>query len=103
MNMKLTVLLAGIVLGLGSFGVYAAEENHLKEAIKHAEAATKGADGKAIAKHAEQSKIHAKVVDEHLDAGVKSLEDAIDHGNQGHADMAKKAAEEAVEHFKAAQ
>jgi hypothetical protein len=69
MNIKLTVLLVGIALGLGSYRIYA-EEHHMKEAINHAEAATKGSDGKAIAKHAEQAKIHAKVVNIHLDTGI---------------------------------
>ncbi|MGJ0491588.1 small metal-binding protein SmbP [Methylobacter sp.] len=102
MNMKLSTLLAGIVLSLGSAGVYA-EENHIKEALKHAEAAAKLSDGKGVAQHAEQAKKHAKTADEHLDAGIKSLESAIEHGNLGHGDMAQKAAEEAVTHIKAAQ
>ncbi|MGJ0430494.1 small metal-binding protein SmbP [Methylobacter sp.] len=102
MNMKLTTLLAGAILCLGSLGVYAAE-NHIKEALKHAEAAAKASDAKTAAQHAEQSKTHAKTADEHLDAGIKSLESVIEHGKMGHDDMAKKAAEEAVTHLKAAQ
>ncbi|MCX7089491.1 MAG: small metal-binding protein SmbP [Methylococcales bacterium] len=102
MNMKLTGLFVGIALSLGSFSTYAAE-SHITQAIAHAEAATKAADGKAIAEHAEASKTHAKVADEHLDAGVKSLDSAIEHGKLGHSDVAKKAAEEALVHLKAAQ
>ncbi|WAK03916.1 small metal-binding protein SmbP [Methylobacter sp. YRD-M1] len=102
MNMKLTSFLTGIALSLGSAGVYAGE-SHMKEALKHAEAAAKASDAKTVAKHAEQAKTHAMTADEHLDAGVKSLESAMEHGKMGHDDMAKKAAEEAVTHLKAAQ
>ena len=101
-NMKLTGLLAGTVLTLASFGAYAGE-SHMAEALKHAEAAAKADDGKTIAEHAEKAKTHAKAADEHLDAGITSLNDAIDHGKMKHGDLAKKSAEEAVTHLKAAQ
>ncbi len=100
-NMKLTGLLSAIVLTFTSFGAYA--ESHMAEALKHAEAAAKADDGKAIAEHAEAARTHAKTADEHLDAGITSLNDAIDHGKMKHADLAKKSAEEAVTHLKAAQ
>lgn len=100
-NMKFTGLWAGIILTFCSFGV--AAESHMAQALKHAEAAAKSSEGKAIAEHAEQAKTHAKTADEHLDAGITSLDGAIDHGKQGHTDLAKKAAEEAVTHLKAAQ
>lgn len=102
MNMKLTILMASIALSLGSLNVHAVE-NHIKEALKHAEAAAEASDGKTVAQHAEQAKTHAKTADEHLDAGIKSLESAVEHGNMGHDDMAQKAAKEAVTHIKAAQ
>jgi len=73
-------------LVIASFGAYA-WESHMAEALKHAEAA----------------KAHAKTADEHLDAGITSLNDAIDHAKMKHADLAKKSAEEAVTHLKAAQ
>ncbi|ESS71563.1 hypothetical protein MGMO_96c00100 [Methyloglobulus morosus KoM1] len=101
-NMKLSSLSAGILLTLVSFGAYAGE-SHMAEALKHAEAAVKADDGKTIAEHAEVAKTHAKTADEHLDAGIASLNDAIDHGKMKHADLAKKSAEEAVTHLKAAQ
>ncbi len=101
-NMKLTGLLAGSVLAFASFGAYAAE-SHMAEALKHAEAAAKADDGKAVAEHAQTAKTHAKVADDHLDAGIKSLDDAIDHGKQKHTGLAKKSAEEAVTHLKAAR
>ena len=100
-NMKLTGLLAGAVLTFASFGAYA--ESHMTEALKHAEAAAKADDSKAIVEHAEAAKTHAKTADEHLDAGITSLNDAIDHGKLKHTDLAKKSAEEAVTHLKAAQ
>jgi hypothetical protein len=102
MNLKLTILSAGIALNLGSFAVQA-EENHLQEAVKHAMTAAKETDGKAVAQHAEKALKHAKVADEHLDAGIKSLQEAVEHGNQNHGDIAQKAAEEATKHLTAAQ
>ena len=45
--MKLTGLCAAIALTLASFGVYAGE-SHMAEALKHAEAAAKADDAKAI-------------------------------------------------------
>ena len=69
--MKLTSLWAGVFLTLASFGAYAGE-SHMTEALKHAEAA----------------KTHAKTADEHLDAGITSLNDAIDHGKLKHTDLA---------------
>ena len=100
-NKKHTGLLAVIVLTFASFGAYA--ESHMVEALKHAEAAAKADDTKSIVEHAEAAKTHAKTADEHLDAGITSLNDAIDHGKMKHADTAKKSAEEAVTHLKAAQ
>ncbi len=100
-NMKLTGLLTGAVLIFASLGAYA--ESHMAEALKHAEAAAKADDTKSIVKHAEAAKAHAKTADEHLDAGITSLNDAIDHGKMKHADSAKKSAEQAVTHLKAAQ
>jgi hypothetical protein len=102
MNAKLTGTLAGIALAFGSLCA-SAEESHMAAALTHAEAAAKAADAKGVAEHAGVAKTHAAVADEHVDAGLKSLNSAIEHGNMGHADLAKKAAEEAVTHLKAAQ
>ncbi|MGZ8191447.1 MAG: small metal-binding protein SmbP [Methylobacter sp.] len=102
-NMKFTGLCAGIFMTFAAFGAYAAEESHMAEALKHAEAAVKATDSKAIVEHLEAAKTHAKAADEHLDAGITSLNDAIDHGKLKHVDLAKKSAEEAVTHLKAAQ
>lgn len=100
--MKRTSLWLGLALTFAPVFAYAAE-SHMAEALKHAEAAAKAPDGKAIAEHAQTAKTHGKVADEHLDAGIKSLDSAIEHGNLGQADLGKKAAEEAVKHLEAAQ
>lgn len=101
-NSKLIGLLASIVLTLASFGVYA-EESHMTEALKHTKAAVKANDGKSIAEHAATAKTHTKTTVEHLNAAITNLDSAIEHGNAGHDDLAKKAAEEALTHLKAAQ
>ena len=101
-TMKQTRLCAAIALILASFGAYAGE-CHMTQALKHAESAAKADDSKAIVEHAEAAKTHAKTADEYLDAGITSLNDAIDHGKLKQTDLAKKSAEEAVTHLKAAQ
>jgi hypothetical protein len=100
MNMKLTSLVAGTVLAFSSFYAFAAD--HLDDAIEHAEAAAEASDAQSIAKHAEAAKTAATESHKHLQAGINSLEDAIKHGKMGHAEPAKKAAEQAVEHLKMA-
>lgn len=88
-----------------------AGESHLVHAIKHAEAAAAAADGKAVAEHAEHAKAHAidaknnknsKSDPKHIDEGIKCLNDAIKEGKGGNAEAAKKAATDAVNHFKQA-
>jgi hypothetical protein len=101
-TMKCSSIWIGIALACASTVTFAAE-SHMAEALKHAEAATKASDGKTVAEHADAAKTHAAVVSEHLTAGLKSLNDTIDHSKMGHDDMAKKSAEEAVTHLKAAQ
>ena len=101
-NLKFSGLLLSIALSFGSVGTYAGE-SHMAEALKHAEATVKSADGKSFVQHAETAKTHAKAADEHLNAGITSLNDAIDHAKMKHLDLAKKSAEEAVTHLKAAQ
>jgi uncharacterized protein involved in high-affinity Fe2+ transport len=102
MNMKPAALLAGALLGLVS-SVSPAEENHMQEALKHADLAAKATDAKAIAMHAEESQAHAKTADKHLDAGLDSLDQAIKHGNKNEGALAKKAAEEAAKHLREAR
>jgi O-acetylhomoserine/O-acetylserine sulfhydrylase-like pyridoxal-dependent enzyme len=94
--------LAGMALTLCTFTALGAD-SHFAQALKHAEEAAKAGDAKSIVAHAEAAKSHVITADEHLDAGGKSLDEAIEHGNQGHVDLAKKAAADAVTHLKAAQ
>lgn len=101
-TMKLNAFGVGIAWIMASFGAYAAER-HMVQALKHAEAGAKAVDAKAITEHAETAKSHVTITEEHLKAGTTSLDSAIEHGKQGHADLAKKAAEEAVTHLNAAQ
>lgn len=99
---KVSAFWIGITLAcVSSFGY--AEECHLAEALKHAEAAVKATDSKSASEHAEAAKTHATTVNEHLTAGIKSLNEVVDHNKMGHPDLAKKSAEEAVTHLKAAQ
>jgi type IV secretory pathway VirB6-like protein len=102
MNIKIINLLSGIALGLGTVTVYA-EENHLQQAVEHTMMAAKQTDGKAVAQHAQEALKHAAIADQHLDAGIKSLQEAADQGNQDNGGAAQKAAEEATQHLTAAQ
>ncbi|WP_445369607.1 small metal-binding protein SmbP [Methylomonas sp. BW4-1] len=99
---KPTVICAGMLLSVSVMNVYAAER-HIALALEHAQTTAKSGDVKTIANHADAAKGHIKVIDEHLKAGVTSLDAAIAHAKQGHSDLAKKSAEEAVLHLNAAQ
>jgi hypothetical protein len=101
-TIKINSLWAAMALSLASLSVYAAD-SHMTQSIKHVEAAVKASDTKAITEHAETAKSHVVITEEHLKASLTSLDSVIDHGKQGHADLAKKAAEEALTHLKAAQ
>lgn len=101
-NIRHAGVCAGIVLTFCSLAVYATE-SHMAQSLKHAEAASKASDAKAITEHAEAAKSHVTIAEKHVKAGATSLDAAIEHGKQGHADLAKKSAEEAVTHLKAAQ
>ncbi|MBP6058929.1 MAG: hypothetical protein KA524_11065 [Nitrosomonas sp.] len=112
MNMKTITLYTSFLMVL-FFSVHTfAAGNHLTEAIQHAEAAVKSAEGKSIAQHAEEAKTHANAAKNektqattsgsHLDAGIRSLDEAIKEGNLGAIDSARKAAEQAITHLKQA-
>jgi len=58
--------------------------------------------GKIIAEHVETAKTHAKVADEHLDAASRAWMMLSNPAAEA-CDLAKKSAEEAVTHLKAAQ
>ncbi|EIC28524.1 MULTISPECIES: small metal-binding protein SmbP [Methylomicrobium] len=102
MTIKMINMLSGIMLGLGAVTVYA-EENHLQQAVEHTMMAAKQTDGKAIAQHAQEALTHAVTADQHLDAGIKSLQEAVNQGNQNNGSAAQKAAQEASQHLTAAQ
>lgn len=106
----ITLLTSFLIMAFLSFSTLAASSN-LDQAIQHAEAAIKSEKGKSIAEHATEAKKYAnasksdkdKVIDrKHLDEGIKCLTDAIKEGEDENIDAAKKAAKDAVEHFKQA-
>jgi hypothetical protein len=108
MHTKTTLLYASIlIIVLFSFSAIAGQ-SHLDQAIQHAETAATSSEGKAIVQHAQESKTHAKAAKndktdaKHLDEGIKCLDDAVKEGNDGNTDAAKKAATDAVKHFKQA-
>ncbi len=103
MNIKTINLYVSIlIVTLYSVSAFAAE-SHTAQAIEHAVTATKSADGKTIAEHAEIARTHAQTANTHLGAGIKNLDEAIKQGKLGATDLAKKAAEEAVAHLKKAE
>lgn len=101
-DMDIRGLTVAIILSIASLTVFAVE-NHIAEAIKHAQAAVNAGNGKAIAGHAEAAKAHAKMSNKHLDSGIKSLDGAIEQGNLSHDDLARKNVEEAISQLNAAQ
>lgn len=107
----ITLYTSFLIIFFFSLSAFAAG-NHLNEAIQHAEVAAKATEGKAISQHAKEAKTHANAAkadkiqatatNPHLDAGIRSLDEAIKEGNLGAADSARKAAEQAVAHLKQA-
>ena len=110
--MKTITLYASILVMTLFWFSAVAGENHLDQAIQHADTAVRAPDGKTIAEHAEMAKTHANAAKNeknltttggtHLDAGIRSLDQAIENGKLGAADSARKAAEDAVTHLKEA-
>ncbi len=106
---RLATLSASLLLLL-STSVFAGQQS--ASALEHAKAAV--AQGKsghtaALLEHAKaaledalEAAIVAKGVSKnHLEAGAKELQEAIDHGTMGHVGVATSHAEAAVEHIKA--
>ncbi|MGZ8161444.1 MAG: small metal-binding protein SmbP [Methylobacter sp.] len=110
---KLASVFAGLLLCLSTTVFADAEsDKHVTEAMQHAnKAVEQGKAGQApsLVEHAKLGLEHtmaaaitAKGVPlTHINAASNSIEQAIDHGNLGHTDLATKSAEEAVEHLKA--
>jgi hypothetical protein len=108
MMKKMTTLCAGLLLLL-SFSVFA--EEHLKEALEHANAAAvhgEAGDTAILIGHAKaaleqvlEASIVAKgVAKNHLDAAAKELQESIELANLGHIGSATLHAEAAVKHIK---
>jgi len=111
--MKKLALLSTLLMILASSAVFA--EEHADAALKHTNMAVqegKAGHNDALTKHAKEALTHAIKAAEvtegesktHMQAAIKSLESAIEHGKmQGkeHTKPATKAAEEAAEHLKA--
>ena len=105
---KMTAICAGLLLLISS-SVFA--EEHLTEALEHANAAVKhgeAGDTAIFIGHAKQALDHALVnsivakgvTKNHLDAAAKELQESIELANLGHIGSATKHAEEAVKHIK---
>ncbi|HYE35544.1 small metal-binding protein SmbP [Methylocaldum sp.] len=86
------------------------KEDHVKEAWKHAEAAVMAGEkgnAKGVGEHAKLARTYVEAAltqstfDEHLTAAMKSLDRAIEQSDAGHADMARQAAQEAIDHLRA--
>ncbi len=108
---KLALVCTGLLLIL-SASVYA-EENNAASALEHAKAAVihgKAGHTPALVEHAKAAledalaaSIVAKGVSKnHLEAGAKELQEALDHCTLGHVGKATVHAEAAVTHIKAA-
>ena len=105
---KLTTLCAGFLFLLSS-SVFA--EEHLKEALEHANAAAihgEAGDTAILIGHAkaaleqvlEASIVAKSVAKNHLDAAAKELQESIELANLGHVGSATLHAETAVKHIK---
>jgi len=88
------------------------KDRHVKEAWKHAEAAVLAGEqgnAKGAGEHAKLAKTYVEAAltqstfDEHLTAALKSLDSAVEHSDAGHADLARQAAQEAIDHLRAAK
>lgn len=107
--MKFINLLA--IVGLCLFSpIVMSEMSQLNNAISHAEAAVNAKNGKEIATHAQEAKASALEAKKagnfsddakyHLEAGILSLEHAIENGKAGVDEKAHQQAADAVKHFK---
>ena len=105
---KMTTLCAGLLLLLSS-SVFA--EEHLKEALEHANAAAvhgEAGDTAILIEHAkaaleqvlEVSIVAKGVAKNHLDDAAKEFQESIELGNLGHIGSATLHAEAAVKHIK---
>ncbi len=104
---KIITLSAGFLLVLSS-AAFAAEE-HGKAALDHATMAAKGANAAECKTHAgvalEHTLASALVLKgaakNHMEAGSHHLEEAVNHGNMGHADVCKEHVNAAITEIQA--
>jgi hypothetical protein len=99
---KHNTLMVAIILAAASTATFAID-NQLGTALGHAESAAKTDDVKEIETHAEAAKTNINNVEQHLKEALNGLNSAIEHSKHGHVDLAKKSAEDAVKHLKAAK
>jgi hypothetical protein len=108
---KAFLVTAGLLASLTAGTALRAEENHKAEALKHALAAAESGqkgDAAAAGEHAKAAKVHAEAAEKekanpHVEAGIKNLNESIEHAKLGHAQMAGESAEAAATHLKAAE
>jgi HEPN domain-containing protein len=104
---KLSFILSGLLFISANY-VFA--EDHPKVAIEHAKEAANASKTADVVHHAGAALEHTLtasiaekgVAKNHLNAGAEELEQAIDHGNLGHLDVAVSHSKTAVEHLSAA-
>ena len=105
----LSLFVSVLLISFMSFSAQAS--SNLDQAIKHSEAALKSDKGTSVAEHAAEAKKYAhaaknekdRVIEgKHVDEGIKCLSDAMKEGEKGNTDEAKKAVNDALDHFKQA-
>ncbi|MGX2040041.1 small metal-binding protein SmbP [Methylocaldum sp. MU1018] len=88
------------------------KKGHLIEAWKHAEAAVLAGEQGNARGMGEQAKLARAYVeaaltqsapDEHLTAAMKSLDNAVEYGDANQAGKGRQAAQEAIDHLRAAK
>ena len=105
---KITSICAGLLLVLSS-AAFAAEQ-HGKAALEHASAAAKGANAADCKTHSGVALEHALAsalvlkgaAKNHMEAASQHLEEAVNHGNLGHADVCKQHVDAAIAEIQAA-
>lgn len=104
-----TVLLLSLV-ALGPHAqAIAAENQHVTDAIRHAETAQihgKAGHSTALLEHAQESLLQAQAAaktlpasNQSISASIKHLEEAIAHAKQDHAEVATQHTTEALKHL----
>lgn len=108
------IQLIAFIFTLSLFSVNViAQNDQLDKAINHADEAYKASDSKEIALHAEKAQPFALAAQKemhfshegrnHIEAGIVSLDQAVEKGKLGATDSARHAAGEALRHFKEAK